>query len=133
MAFKSRWNTPGGIGFLSNWVRLYTNQTASELALEPAIAALGKRYRAQHPMFGVHAVADFALLDDKIIIEVDGKSHNTPAAKEADAARTAKLEKLGWVVARCKNEEAVSDPAGTVRRCLAQAQKRRAELTQTPK
>lgn len=123
--WKNRWATPSGIGFLSNWVKLYTGQTKAELAIEPAIAALGRPYRAQHPLFGVHAIVDFALTQDKIVIEVDGKSHSSPAAKSADAVRTATIEKLGWTVVRCTNEDAIRDPAGTVARCMLDANIRR--------
>lgn len=123
--WKNRWATPSGIGFLSNWVKLYTGQTPSELALEPSIAKLGRPYRAQHPIFPAHAIADFALLEDKIIIEVDGRSHSSKAAQADDAVRTAAIEKFGWTVVRCKNEDAVRDPAGTVARCLLDAGIRR--------
>lgn len=122
--YKSRW-AASGLGFLSNWARLYTTPTVSEDAIEPAIAALGKPYRSQHPIFAVHAIVDFALLDDKIIIEVDGKSHRSPAAKAADRVRTLKIEKFGWIVVRCTNEEAQSEPEITVQRLLAEAADRR--------
>lgn len=123
--YKSRWATPGGLNFLANWARLYTMPTKSEQALEPAIAALGRPYRAQHPIFGHSFIVDFALLEDKIIIEVDGKSHNSSEAKELDKLRTAKLENLGWTVVRCRNEDAQRDPKGTVSRCLLEAATKR--------
>lgn len=124
--WKNRWATPSGVGFLSNWARLYSNPTKSEDAIEPAIAALGRPYRAQHPLFGVHAIVDFALTQDKIIIEVDGKSHNSASAKADDKIRTAAIEKLGWTVVRCRNEDAVRDPSGTVARCMLDANIQRA-------
>lgn len=122
---KSRWSTAGGSRFLEYWAALYQKQTVSEAALEPAIAALGRPYRFQHPVFSHHFFVDYALMEDKIIIEVDGKSHNSAAAKEHDSARTAALEKLGWTVVRCKNEDAQRDPAGTVARCLLDANMQR--------
>jgi very-short-patch-repair endonuclease len=114
--------------FLSHWAHLYTDITEPEAALEPAIAALGKRYRAQHPVFAVRAIADFALLDDKVIIEVDGKSHASKKAKEKDRERTLRLEKYGWVVVRCSNEEALKDPHSTVARLISEARDRREAL-----
>lgn len=123
--YKSRWAHPSGLGFLSNWARLYSNQTVSEGALEPAIAALGRPYRFQHPIFSKHYIVDYALTTDKIIIEVDGKSHNSRAAQADDAVRTGEIEKLGWTLVRCKNEDAQRDPAGTVARCLLDAASRR--------
>lgn len=107
--------------FLRNWARLYTTQTPAERALEPAIAALGVPYRAQHPFFGLRHIADFALLDDKLIIEVDGKSHETATQIRKDLKHTLGLMKMGWRVVRCKNEEAVADPEACVRACLERA------------
>lgn len=119
--YKNRWLTDGGVTFLTHWAQLYAAPTKSEASIEPAIAALGRPYRTQHPIFARHCIVDFALIEDKIIIEVDGKSHNSPAAKAADAVRTAGLESLGWTVVRCKNEDAQRDPVGTVAKCLLDA------------
>lgn len=105
---------------LKYWAMGYSNPTESEAAIEPAIAALGKRYRFQHPFFKLHHMADFALLDDKIIIEVDGASHNTPKQKLKDLKHTLALEAMGWKVLRCTNEEAKRHPTETVARLLAQ-------------
>lgn len=114
--------------FLKNWAKLYTAPTQAELALEPAVAALGRPYRAQHPVFALGCICDFALLNERIVFEVDGKSHNGKAAKEKDRERTRKLEKLGWVVARCTNDEALDDPKSSVSRMLLEAADRRAAL-----
>lgn len=114
--------------FLENWAALYTKPTASENAIEPAISALGIPYRAQHPVFAAHCIVDFALLGPRIAIEVDGKSHNGPAAKANDRTRTLKLEALGWVVVRCSNEQAQLDPVNTVQRMLLEARDRREAL-----
>lgn len=120
-----KWNNPAWLKLCAKWAQLYTGQTKSEAALEPAIAALGRPYRFQHPFFGNHYFVDYALLEDKIIIEVDGKSHSSKDAKAADAERTRALEKQGWTVVRCKNEDAQRDPAGTVARLLLDANTQR--------
>lgn len=101
-------------GMLGYWYRLYQNMTPSELALEPAIAAVGERYRSQHPFLGLKHFADFALLDRKRIIEVDGDSHEAPRQKEKDLKHMIALAGLGWDVIRVSNEQATRDPAGTV-------------------
>lgn len=111
---------------LRYWARLYTKPTAAENALEPAIAALGRRYRAQHPFFSLHHIADFALLDEKVVIEVDGRSHQEPGQVRKDITHTLGLLKMGWRVVRCTNEEAVSNPHATVRELLG------ARLTHLP-
>lgn len=105
---------------LRYWAWGYQNPTEAERSLEPAIAALGKRYRFQHPFFRFHHMADFVLLDDKIVIEVDGSSHNTPGQKIKDLKHTAELEALGYKVMRCKNEDAIRHPTETVAKLLAQ-------------
>ena len=65
--------------------------------------------------------ADFALLDYHLIIEVDGKEHQTRSGRKKDEERTQKLNAAGWTVVRCTNEEALRDPFGTVDRLMAAA------------
>lgn len=107
--------------YLAYWARLYSQPTAPENSLEPHVARLGRRYRAQHPVFAAGCIVDFALLDEKIVIEVDGRSHASAEAKAKDAARTAKLERLGWTVVRMSNDEALNDPESALQRCLTEA------------
>lgn len=94
---------------LENWAALYANQTKAERALEPHIAALGLRYRSQHPYWGI-CIADFVLLDEGLIIEVDGPSHDTLKQKIKDADYAVRLKKRGWDVVRIKNEDCHSFP-----------------------
>lgn len=105
------------------WGRLYEG-TPAELALEDAVAALGVPYRTQFPGFkyGVRAFPDFYLPTLGLVIEVDDPSHEKLEKMEADAERTATLNKeWGVRVVRCKNEEALNDPHGTVQRLLREA------------
>lgn len=104
--------------FLARWAKLYSNPTPAEAALEPAIAKLGMRYRFQHPLWGLRVFPDFVLLDHKVIIEVDDPSHRTSKKRREDAERTARLQKAGWRVWRCTNDEAIEDPHGTIERML---------------
>ena len=48
-------------------------------------------------------IADF-LIGNKVI-EIDGKSHKKPKAKEYDQVRTERLEALGYVVLRIDNKD----------------------------
>ena len=57
---------------------------------------LGVRFRRQHP-FGSF-IADFACLDPKIVIEVDGSQHAKQIAR--DAMRTAFFERHGFTMLR---------------------------------
>lgn len=101
------------------WGNLYRG-TPAELAIEPAIAALGLTYRFQHPMFlwGVKAFPDFVLPTIGVVLEVDDPSHDEPEKRQKDAQRTSLLETLGWVVVRCSNDEALTNPQETVARLL---------------
>ncbi len=107
--------------FLLRWAKLYASPTPAETALEPAVAALGVPYRFQHPLWGLRAFPDFALPRHKIVIEVDDPGHNRKVNRTKDAERTAKLARAGWTVVRCTNDEALSDPEGTVRRLVTEA------------
>lgn len=93
--------------------------TEAERTLEPAVAALGVVYRMNAPLYrlggGLSFFPDFILPTLGIVIEVDGKEHNQPAKKKADRERTTLMARVhGWRVFRCTNEEALTDPVGTV-------------------
>jgi very-short-patch-repair endonuclease len=107
--------------FLSKWAKLYSNMTPAERNLEPAIAKLGVRYRCQHPLWALRVFPDFALPDQRVVIEVDDPSHTTKSARLKDAERTLKIERAGWKVVRCTNDDALSDPIGTVNRLMTEA------------
>jgi very-short-patch-repair endonuclease len=114
---------------LGYWYRLYNNMTPAEKALEPAIAALGEPYRCQHPFLKHKLFADFALLGRKLVIEVDGDSHNKPSQKKKDLEHTLALKSDGWEVVRVTNEMALAIPADTVEWCLNQTPQTTEQLT----
>lgn len=118
-----------------NWWFLATRMTAPERALEPAIAALGERYRAQWLFLGLPVarknktcIADFVLLDRQLVIEVDGASHDDPKQKLKDLENAVALKKLGWDVYRVSNARTLADPEGTVEAALTAPRKALAEL-----
>lgn len=106
---------------LDHWAALYTNQTPAEKAMEPVIAALGVRYRTQHVFWGLHVIPDFVLLDHKLVMEVDDKSHSTKAKQAKDAERTAKLNRAGWQVVRTTNAAALDNPGAALKQMLCDA------------
>jgi leucyl-tRNA synthetase len=81
--------------------------TESEDKLWQAIRnrQLGSKFRRQHPIHSY--IADFISLENKLIIEVDGETHNT--TKEYDDNRTAALNELGFKVIRFSNNEVKND------------------------
>lgn len=106
---------------LTRWAKLYGAPTPAEVAIEPSIAALGTRYRFQHPLWALRVFPDYVLLDHRVVIEVDDPGHRTRAGRARDAERTRKLNDAGWRVVRCTNDEALRDPRGAVKRMLLEA------------
>lgn len=91
-----------------NWAHLTRNPTRPELALEPLVASLAVPYRFQYQIPGTKWIADFALVMDRVLIEVDGASHESEKARAADRERDARTAKLGWRTVRMSNEKALA-------------------------
>lgn len=68
---------------------------------------LGFKFRRQRPID--RYIADFACMEAKLIIEVDGASHDVNDQIEYDAERTERLIALGWRVIRIRDTLALSD------------------------
>jgi len=68
----------------------------------------GVKFRRQHPI-GPY-FADFACVSRKLVIEIDGEHHAFQV--EADARRTAAMEREGWRVLRFWANEVVQNPEG---------------------
>jgi very-short-patch-repair endonuclease len=66
----------------------------------------GIKFRRQHPI-GPY-FADIACVAKKLVIEIDGEHHVDQV--EADARRTAVMERLGWRVLRFTALEVVQNP-----------------------
>jgi very-short-patch-repair endonuclease len=60
----------------------------------------GLKFRRQHPVGNF--ILDFYCATHKLVVEVDGKIHETQI--EYDAARTTELEAHGYTIVRFKNE-----------------------------
>lgn len=72
---------------------------------------LGFKFRRQRPIS--RYIADFACMEAKLIIEIDGNSHDIPDQVEYDAERTRILNALGWRVLRIRDTLVLSDPSAT--------------------
>lgn len=70
---------------------------------------LGVKFRRQHPIvyFNKHTrhcfIADFACLEKKLIIEVDGEIHTKTCAREYDETRTIIINQFEFKVLRINN------------------------------
>jgi very-short-patch-repair endonuclease len=65
----------------------------------------GARFRRETPI-GAY-IADFAWLSARLIIEVDGDSHETLAGRSHDVARDAFLKGQGFTLLRFDNAEVI--------------------------
>ncbi|RUV05204.1 MAG: endonuclease domain-containing protein [Mesorhizobium sp.] len=84
--------------------------TDAELKLWNEIRAhrlMGLAFRRQMPIAGY--IVDFACPGRKLIVELDGSQHAQAEASAPDAARTAKLEALGWTILRFWNDDVIRD------------------------
>ena len=68
----------------------------------------GHRFRRQHPI-GKY-IADFACIERKVVVELDGGQHQDHVAY--DERRTAFLQENGWRVLRFWNNDALNNLEG---------------------
>jgi hypothetical protein len=71
----------------------------------PEFCVWGKGFEPSWPVM----LVDLAFVEKKLVIEVDGPSHNTIKARERDARKDSLLLDNGWRVLRVKNQEILSD------------------------
>ncbi len=63
----------------------------------------GHKFRRQHPI--AKFIVDFYCHELKLVIELDGKIHDSIDQREYDLGRTYELEELGLKVLRFRNEQ----------------------------
>lgn len=88
------------------------------------LKADGVKFRRQSPI-GPY-IADFACFDPKLIVEVDGDTHETEKGKQHDAVRDAYLRSLGYSVLRFDDGDVLNNAWH-----VAQAVRREAEHCRT--
>ncbi|MBC7587801.1 MAG: DUF559 domain-containing protein, partial [Chitinophagaceae bacterium] len=81
------------------WQRLRNNQ-------------LGQKVRRQHAIQGF--IVDFAFLNSKLVVEIDGGYHNEAEQKNYDDARTAYLKEFDLSIIRFTNEEVENTPDAVI-------------------
>lgn len=89
----------------------------------------GARFRRETPI-GPY-IADFAWLSARVIVEVDGDSHETNAGRKHDARRDTFLTKQDFKVLRFDNADVVGNPDAIFTR-LEQELASLLKLEQTP-
>jgi very-short-patch-repair endonuclease len=95
------------------------------------LRATGFVIRRQSP-FGIYVV-DFVSHRERLVIEIDGVTHQTQAQQERDAVRTKFIESRGYNVARFTNDEVLYGTTDVVNRIKQMLVERRAtKLTAMP-
>jgi len=100
--------------------RLRRNQTDAERLLWFRLRDRrlnGLKFKRQMPIYSY--VVDFCCADARLIVELDGGQHGELQA--ADAARTKKLEKLGYLVLRFWNNDIFDNIDGVLETIVSTA------------
>jgi len=78
------------------------------------------KFRKQVPLAGY--VADFACMETRLIIEVDGLSHDMGSRPARDEKRTRILQGKGWRVVRVAARRVLADPVAAADAILRMAE-----------
>jgi very-short-patch-repair endonuclease len=95
--------------------KLRSSQTSAEFRLWQALRnrKLARwKFRRQHPID--RYVVDFATLEGKLVVEIDGVTHSTTAALRRDEERTRVIESLGFLVVRVSNTDVYDNIDGVL-------------------
>jgi len=65
----------------------------------------GYRFKPQHPIGSF--IADFYCHKAKLVIEIDGKYHDSKSQSEFDANRTEVMKEFGLKIIRFRNEDVI--------------------------
>ena len=95
--------------------QLRAAQTSAEAKLWQALRARQMarwKFRRQHPID--RYVVDFVSLAGKLIVEVDGVTHDGDAERARDVVRTEVLERCGFHVVRVSNTDVYENLEGVL-------------------
>lgn len=79
------------------------SQSGPEREAEKYLALTNWKYEKEYKV-GKYFL-DFAFVDKKIDLEIDGRQHEQPSVKRKDEARDCYLEALGWKIVRVKQDQ----------------------------
>ena len=94
---------------------LRASQTSAEAKLWQALRnrkLAHWKFRRQHPID--RYIVDFASLDGKLVVEVDGVTHSEPTEIERDRSRTQILEACGFLVVRVSTTDVYENLEGVL-------------------
>ena len=110
---------------MSHATSLRRTATGAEAVLWRALRGAklnSSKFRRQHPID--RFVVDFVCLRAKLVVEVDGATHGSPAARARDIERTQVLEAAGFHVMRIGNTDIRHNLEGVLESILAAVQRR---------
>ena len=111
--------------FVRRAQQLRASQTSAEAKLWQALRnrKLSRwKFRRQWPID--RYIVDFACIDAKLVIELDGATHSTDAEIARDAHRTRVLEACGYHVLRILNADVYENLPGVMETILAEIEHR---------
>lgn len=79
---------------------------------------LGAKFRRQHPIDNY--IADFACVDAKLIVEIDGRSHDTEQQRSRDEERAKRLNELGWRLLVVRDDDILGDSLSVAERIASE-------------
>lgn len=79
------------------------NEDRAMVILESLGFVLGKDFVRQFPMGGSFVV-DFAFINERVVLEIDGKSHYSGLQREKDKKRDHYLASNDWIPLRIKED-----------------------------
>jgi leucyl-tRNA synthetase len=91
---------------------------------------LGYKVRRQHVIDGF--IIDFAFLQKKLLIEIDGGYHDNEEQKRYDVARTEFLKESGYTVLRFTNEEVLSAIEDVLKKIKVELENEQVQRSKTP-
>jgi very-short-patch-repair endonuclease len=88
--------------------------------------AAGLKFRRQFPIVG--RVADFACVEARLVLELDGAIHDLPDVQERDLRRSEAIEADGWLILRFTNRQVLGNPETVIKAICWEARCRGVEV-----
>lgn len=82
------------------------NENEAIKILEALEFVINKDFVRQHPI-GERFVMDFAFINEKVAVEIDGKNHDEKKQRALDRKRDIYLHRNGWLSIRIKDKDLV--------------------------
>lgn len=115
-------------------IKLAQRATLAETILREALMEYNVNFEFQKPLYSdkFRYIADFFIIDQRLIVELDGSSHN--GNKSQDTQRSADIiNHYGYNVLRFKNKDVFKDVNNVIAEILNYTHKRKKSQFKQPK